>query len=80
MKDANFQNVHLISDSCILNKLHDQFQYFLASYDTKIVTFAECKCTKISTLGIDVHIVPPEFSCKDLFFLNYYDTLVICYF
>lgn len=55
-----FINQRYFSDSQVLNELHKQFYIFLSNVDVKIVTFGEAKTTR--TLGVDIHIVPPEFS------------------
>lgn len=55
-----FINQRYFSDSQVLNELHKQFYTFLSNVDVKIVTFGEAKSTR--TLGVDIHIVPPEFS------------------
>lgn len=51
-----------------MNELHKQFYIFLSNVDVKIVTFGEAKTTR--TLGVDIHIVPPEFSRKLNNFVN----------
>ncbi|KAG8242442.1 Serine active site containing protein 1 [Homalodisca vitripennis] len=46
----------------ILTDLHERFNDLLQEVNVKIVTFTETKSTRIATLGMDLHIVPPEFS------------------
>lgn len=57
----------MLLDSDVLNKLHQEFNDLLKEVNIRIVTFAEAKSTRVSTLGVDFHIVPPEFSCKHIF-------------
>ncbi|XP_054262327.1 protein SERAC1 isoform X2 [Macrosteles quadrilineatus] len=56
----------LRQNSDVLNKLHQEFNDLLKEVNIRIVTFAEAKSTRVSTLGVDFHIVPPEFSYFDV--------------
>lgn len=49
-------------NSDVLNHIHEGFLNFLKEVEVKIVTFAEAKSTRISNLGVDIHVVPPKFS------------------
>ncbi|XP_046689234.1 protein SERAC1 isoform X3 [Homalodisca vitripennis] len=52
----------LRNNTRILTDLHERFNDLLQEVNVKIVTFTETKSTRIATLGMDLHIVPPEFS------------------